>query len=219
MAYGDGFAAVVGQKYGKRELFSFAKGKTLLGSARVALVGFIVTFLSLMILGPEQKMGTTSIVSILWISLLTGILSTIMEAAGEGGCDNLTLPIGSGIFATLLFQYGSPYFYFYLAVSALILYIAYRFESITMDGVVAAILTAATLYAFGGIWIGISLLVFFILGSVVSKWKNQKKLKAEFLQGKEGVRNWKQVLCNSLPACIILWLGAFEGTGFTEVLP
>ncbi len=71
---------------------------------------------------------------------------------------------------------------------------------------VAAILTALTLYALGGVWLGISLLVFFIVGSAVSRLKNERKLRAEQIQEEGGARNWKQVLCNSLPACILYGL-------------
>lgn len=48
-------------------------------------------------------------------------------------------------------------------------------SSITLDGIVAAILTAVTLYSFGGLWIGISLLVFFVLGSVINRFNNSQK--------------------------------------------
>jgi uncharacterized protein (TIGR00297 family) len=59
------------------------------------------------------------------------------------------------------------------------------------------------------VWIAISLLVFFVLGSAVSKIKNDRKRRAESLQEDEGARNWKQVLCNSLPACALLWIARF----------
>ncbi len=50
-------------------------------------------------------------------------------------------------------------------------------------------------------------MVFFILGSAVSKITNDKKRKVESLHDHTGPRNWVQVLSNSLPACILAWLG------------
>lgn len=93
-----------------------------------------------------------------------------------------------------------------MLVVSLILISAYRLKSITLDGSFAAFLTAISLYTLGGLWISISLLVFFILGSILSKLKNKEKIKAESLQEDSGARNWKQVLANSLPACVLVWV-------------
>lgn len=143
---------------------------------------------------------------VIYIGLLTAFVSVFIELTGKKGCDNLTLPLGSGLFATLFLQFGSLGLFIYMIISTMILATAYKVKSITPDGIVAAFLTAITLYALGGPWIGISLLVFFILGSGVSKLKNQEKIQSELLQEDSGPRNWKQVLSNSLPACILVWL-------------
>ncbi len=206
MAYGDGLAAVIGQKWGKRKPFSFAPDKTLAGSMTVAVTAFVITIASILYFGPAQNLANATIAMALFIAGLTAVLAAFIELTGKKGCDNLTLPIGSGLFATLALYYGTTGFFVYLFVSVAILAIAYRMKAISPDGIVAAVLTAVTLYALGGIWIGISLLAFFILGSAVSKIKNQRKRDAESLQEAGGPRNWKQVLCNSLPACVLLWL-------------
>ena len=52
-------------------------------------------------------------------------------------------------------------------------------------------------------------MAFFVLGSAVSRLKNLYKKQAETLQDTSGPRNWKQVLCNSLPACVLLWIWVF----------
>lgn len=207
MAYGDGLAAVVGQKWGKRGRFSFAPRKTLAGSMMVGLSAFIITFGVIFVF---QGRGTLRIVStpfVFLIALLTALLSVFIELTGEKGCDNLTLPFGAGLFATLTLQFANLGFFIYLITTLFILIAAYKFAALTPDGIVAAILTAITLYTLNGPWLGISLLVFFVLGSVVSKISNQKKQKAKSLQGDAGARNWLQVLCNSLPACLLAWIG------------
>lgn len=50
------------------------------------------------------------------------------------------------------------------------------------------------------------MLLFFVLGSLVSKLKNDRKLRAEKLQEATQARNWIQVICNSLPATVLVWL-------------
>jgi uncharacterized protein (TIGR00297 family) len=206
MAYGDGLAAVIGKKWGRRRPFGFAPEKTVAGALTVAVTAFIVTAVSIYVLGEAQNAADTGIWAVLIIALSTAVIAVFSELIGKRGCDNLTLPIGSGLFATLCLQFGSLALAVYLLISAAILLSAYRLHAITPDGMVAAILTALTLYALGGVWLGISLLVFFILGSAVSRLKNERKLRAEQIQEEGGARNWKQVLCNSLPACILIWL-------------
>lgn len=80
----------------------------------------------------------------------------------------------------------------------------------TPGSVAAAILTAITLYLLGGIWIALSLYTFYFLGSGVSKIKNKRKLEADRFQESGGARTWKQVVCNSLPACIPVFCKYFS---------
>nr|WP_300006237.1 DUF92 domain-containing protein [Tissierella sp.] len=205
MAYGDGLAAVVGQKWGRIKAFSFAPDKTLEGSMMVLLVSFIVTSVCLYVFQGSGTLREVSLPAIIFIAFLTSIVSTFIELIGEGGCDNLSLPIGSSLFATLALQFGSIGLVIYMLVASIILLAAFKLRSITPDGMLAAFFTALTLYSLGGVWIAVSLLVFFVLGSLISKIKNDYKIKAESLQDDSGARNWKQVLANSLPACIIVW--------------
>lgn len=206
MAYGDGLAAVVGQKWGKKKPFSFAPEKTIAGSMMVAITSFIVTVGFIHIFGRMGKVEVVSIPMLIFIGILTSIVSVFIELTGKKGSDNLTLPIGSGLFATLTVQFASTGLFIYLTIATIILIVAYKLHSITADGIVAAFLTALTLYTLGGPWVATSLLVFFILGSLVSKFKNKNKIQAESLQGDSGARNWKQVLANSLPASILVWI-------------
>lgn len=206
MAYGDGLAAVAGKKWGKRKPFSFAPDKSLVGSLTVFLAAFLVTSVSLYVFRDDAQAAGISIPLILFVAILTAVVSAFIELVGHKGCDNLTLPIGSALFATLSLHSASPGYFIYLFISITILLAAFRLKSITTDGMVAALLTAVTLYSLGGVWIASSLLVFFILGSIVSKIGNDVKRKAENLQEDTGARNWKQVLANSLPASVLMWL-------------
>lgn len=113
------------------------------------------------------------------------------------------------MFASLAFYYGNLSFYLYMFASVGILWYGLQRRWLTADGVVAAILTAATLHALGGLWIALSLHAFYLLGSYVSKIRNERKREAERCQEGSGARNWMQVVCNSLPACILVWCRYF----------
>lgn len=209
MAYGDGLAAIIGEKWGKKKPFAFAPNKTLLGSWVVASVGFLVSLTTMVYFNLKQ--GTPhSVFGLIFIALCNAVMATFLELVGKRGSDNLTLPLGTGIFTTLCFYYGSVGLVIYLVAAFFILIVAYRLHSITEDGVVAAMLTALILYTLGGPWVALCLLLFFILGSGISKISNPVKEKAEAIQESPSRRNWKQVLCNSLPACVILWYSLFS---------
>lgn len=206
MAYGDGLAAVIGQKYGHLKPFPFAPKKSLAGTLTVAVVSFIVTFSVLFFMQDNGLTAEPGLLLILFVALATAIVSAAIELLGEKGCDNISLPIGSALFAELAIRYAGIGFFLYIGISILILLVAYRKRSITGAGMVAALLTAMTLFSFGGLWIGSSLLVFFVLGSAVSKIKSEPKKRAESLQEGTEARSWQQVLANSLPAAVLLWL-------------
>ena len=122
----------------------------------------------------------------------------------------MTLPLGSALFATLTFYYGDIFFFIYFIFSVIVLLASLKLGFLTADGVTAAILTAITLYLLGGIWIALSLYTFYFLGSGVSKIKNNRKLEADKFQEPGGARTWKQVVCNSLPACILVFCKCFS---------
>lgn len=208
MTYGDGLAAVMGQAFGKTKPFSFAPHKTLVGSVTLAICAFIITLAVLM---TDQSPPLIGWPEAILLALMTALFSAFIELMGSKGLDNLVLPIGSGLFASLAYYYGTVGYYLYLIFATGILILAYRKKAITADGIGVAILTAASLYALGGFWLAISLVVFFILGSVLSKIKNDRKAKAEDLQEPGSARNWKQVVCNSLPATLAVWLGLVLG--------
>ncbi len=208
MAYADGLAALVGKTWGKSKPFAFAPEKTLLGTLVVMGVSFVIA-LGVMQCFNRAEGRYDTVWPMLLIASCNALLAALIELTGKKGTDNLSLPIGTGSFVMLCFYHGSLGLWIYLLLSAGILLGAYRLKAISEDGIVAAILTAVTLYTLGGQWIGASLLIFFLLGSAVSKVKNEHKRSAEQLQESGSRRNWKQVLCNSLPASVLLWLGLF----------
>ncbi len=87
MGYGDGLAALLGAKWGKKRLpVSFAK-KTYLGTFVMAGVSCIITFIGLCAYSP------LSMSSILGISLLIGLASAAAEALTPLALDNITVPL------------------------------------------------------------------------------------------------------------------------------
>jgi phytol kinase len=97
MAWGDGLAALVGQRFGRHPYWLWGMQKSWEGSGTMALVSFIVILIIL--LSVEGNSG-----QVWFIAGLTAAIATGLEAFSKFGLDNLTVPIGSAIACFLLVQ-------------------------------------------------------------------------------------------------------------------
>ncbi|MGF1590782.1 MAG: diacylglycerol/polyprenol kinase family protein [Pleurocapsa sp.] len=89
MAWGDGMAAIIGQRFGQHQYQVGQITKSWEGSLAMAVAAFIVTGATLWLVeGNSWQMWT--------ISILVALVSTIAEAFSKLGVDNLTVPLASG---------------------------------------------------------------------------------------------------------------------------
>lgn len=95
MGYGDGLAALLGKRYGKRRIVG---GKTLLGTA----VMFMATLLVVACFSIGYRIDSLWSAS-WWIGLVViAAAASLMEAYTPFGLDNLTVPLGTASLAFLL---------------------------------------------------------------------------------------------------------------------
>lgn len=97
MSWGDGMAAIIGQRFGKHQYQVLGIHKSWEGSLAMFVVAYSITQTVLMfIIGNSWQ---------IWlISLLVAAISTVLEAFSKLGIDNLTVPIASAITVSLLLQ-------------------------------------------------------------------------------------------------------------------
>jgi len=97
MAWGDGLAAVIGQKWGQHKYQVFGNSKSWEGSLTMLFVSFIVSSAILLAtLGNNQ---------ITWsISIAVAVVATGLETFSKYGIDNLTVPLISASLAFFLNQ-------------------------------------------------------------------------------------------------------------------
>lgn len=126
MAYGDGLAAITGLKWGKWHPFAFAPAKTFVGSATVALVGFLVTLAALLFYD-NRPLDLAALAPALIAALINGLWGCFIELKATKGFDNLSLPIGTGLFAGLSLYFYSWWFWLGSA-GALIIFIGLSFK-------------------------------------------------------------------------------------------
>jgi phytol kinase len=92
MAWGDGLAALVGQRWGKHPYLIFGAKKSWEGSGTMALIGFGITSGLL-----TFHFGFSG--AILPIAAIVAIVGTGLETFSRWGIDNLTVPVGSSLLA------------------------------------------------------------------------------------------------------------------------
>ena len=89
LVYGDGFAALIGQKFGKVKYTVFGGTKSLEGSLTMFVITSVMSvFVWMVFTSIGYSMPEFNIVYIIAISAV----ATICEALSYGGIDNLTVP-------------------------------------------------------------------------------------------------------------------------------
>lgn len=97
MTWGDGLAALIGQRFGTHKYKVFGTEKSWEGSLAMMLVSYLVS--SLILVGTQGNSWQTWVVS-----LLVAVIATALEAVSFLGIDNLTVPLGSAAIAFFLSQ-------------------------------------------------------------------------------------------------------------------
>ena len=109
LAGGDGFADIIGRKYGKHKKFGiFGAEKTIAGSIAMFLGSFIFSFGLIAIF--SIGIPAFNLVQLLIPILIICFLVTIIEALSPPNYDNLTIPIGV-IIMIIIFSIWIPSFW------------------------------------------------------------------------------------------------------------
>ena len=97
MSYGDGFASIIGIKYGKKKYNILGDEKSYVGSFAM----FVFTFITIIvaILFYEKSIIANSILILLFIALIAAII----EGLTPKGFDNLTVPFVAAFLYWILF--------------------------------------------------------------------------------------------------------------------
>jgi dolichol kinase len=86
MSYGDGFASIIGQKYGKKKYKIFDDVKSYIGSIAM----FVFTFITIIVALIYYQISITSY--IILITAFIALVAALIEGLTPKGFDNLTVP-------------------------------------------------------------------------------------------------------------------------------
>jgi phytol kinase len=92
MTWGDGLAAIVGQRFGRHRYKIGGMQKSLEGSSAMILASYSVTLIILLSVQAPITVAAA-------VAFLVAIAATGLEAFSRWGVDNLTVPVGSALVA------------------------------------------------------------------------------------------------------------------------
>jgi phytol kinase len=95
MTWGDGLAALVGQRWGRHPYKLWDMQKSWEGSLTMTVISYLIS--SSILLGVQGPIWQTWVVA-----LVVAIAATVLEAFSKFGIDNLTVPIGAAVLGLLL---------------------------------------------------------------------------------------------------------------------
>ena len=100
MSYGDGFASVIGLRFGKKKYNIFGDTKSYIGSFAMFIFTFIVAIVALF----DYQISITVVVILVLLSI--GFIAAIVEGVTPKGLDNLTAPFAAVFVYWLVFISG-----------------------------------------------------------------------------------------------------------------
>lgn len=98
-------------------------------------------------------------------------------------------------------------------ISAIVAWIAYRRNSLTMTGLMSATLVGGLLYWWGGLITWVALISFFVTSSILTKVKHSAKKSVDAIIVRGGRRDHVQVMANGLVPLVFSFLYYFYGQG------
>lgn len=233
MCFGDGFAAVLGKRFGGRPMPLCGGRKSVVGSATMFLVSLVSCLVVLLAPWPEgaaggsalglarvvhaEAAGVSPLVAVMGIALLLAAVASAVELFSVDGLDNLFVPLGVSALYVVLFLPVAWYTPLAagLLLSGLVAIISLRMRLLTVPGALGAVAVGATAFAIGGwpLWL---LLMWFFGSSNLAAKVMARRARAAGAQGPQSrkrgePRRLRQVLANSVPflACALAY--AFVG--------
>jgi len=97
MALGDAAAAIYGKAFGRHKYSLMGAKKSFEGSAAMLVVSALSAFVTLLLFGVAASTAAG-------VAVLAAALGTVLEAAGQWGLDNLTVPVACASLAFLLLR-------------------------------------------------------------------------------------------------------------------
>ena len=207
MALGDGAAGIVGESIPTPRIYRVtADPKSLQGSAAM-FAGSLIALLAMALLYGDMALFNGPLFLPLLALPSVALFATAWEAASSRGLDNLSVPIMTALALHIsLVGHGDALALQFVIGSALGLFVgitAYALRMLKASGAVATYLLATVLYSIGGWQWTLPIFSFFLLSSLLSKWRKARKARFDSVFDKGGTRDAGQVAANGALAGLL----------------
>jgi uncharacterized protein (TIGR00297 family) len=220
MAIGDAAAGMTGERIRKPVRFSLTSDtKSLQGSIAMA-VGSLAALFATAFTYADGGLAFGSVMETHPSTAIAGffavsLFATAWEAVSSRGLDNLTVPLMSAAALHICFAAGGGDDALRFAIGAglglLVAVGAYAARMLQLSGAVATFLLATLIFGIGGWQWTLPIFTFFLLSSLLSKWRRRQKVAFETLFEKGGIRDAGQVAANGVVVGILALLWHFTG--------
>jgi uncharacterized protein (TIGR00297 family) len=210
MAWSDAIAGIMGQTFARKKYKILSDEKSFVGNIAFFVTTIcIFTFLEYFFHHKNILPSNWFNINIAERYLLYGIIAimlTVLESMSSLGSDNFFVPLGGALLLHLFFIALVPVSLFSIGIAFLVsiafAYFAYNKKSLSMDGAIAAFFMAFCIAAIGGFKWTIPIFVFFVAGTLLSKWNRHYKIKTDEKSKKP--RDYIQVFANGGVALILI---------------
>lgn len=210
LAIADVCAALVGENVKTPRLLSLpGDRKSLQGALAMFVSSAILVFLGMKFLGPQHGFNATTS-TFIPIACALGLFAAAAEALSWRGSDNLSVPILGAALTAFFVHASAPATQRFLlgeALAATIAALSYRARFLDASGAIATFMLGTIIFGLGGWQFSLPILAFFVLSSLLSKFRARRKNEALEKFQKGSRRDFAQVLANGGVAgvLVVLW--------------
>ncbi len=206
MAFGDGVATLTGVHLGKKKL-PWNREKSWVGFFSSLIFGYISMVFLIWWIG--SRYGSMNNYHLFIAPAIVAVFASFIETMKIGIDDNLTIPLFSGIFLYYLYliepqlvESNLPTILsrapFALLFSLIFAIPAYLIKGVNISGFLSGIFIGTGIWIFSAYKGFLSLLLFFVLGTLSTKIGYSKKKILGIEERDEGARSYKNVLGKGL---------------------
>jgi uncharacterized protein (TIGR00297 family) len=214
LVWGDGMSAVIGTKFGETSRYTiFGSTKSLLGSWTAAFATLVMVSICCLIFHQTLEVA-------IYIGLLTGFITAIVEAITPKGFDNIAIPAANALVMFSLYTFVldknlenlnadlSLYSIIGAFVIGLVLAIlGITLKALTWDGAIAGFYFGFIILGLGSWTWGTMYVSFFIIGSLFTFiGKNKKKDAIEEFEKGDTARDSIQAMVNSIVPAVLAFV-------------
>ena len=196
LAFGDGFATIVGKSLGGRRL-PWNGDKTWSGFLGFIVFGFIGAYLVSWYLSDEPTWWPR------WaIVLITVVAGGIAESLPLHVDDNITVPVASAIAAFTVVTAWDPQFHVdsiamgWVTLNAMLAIAGYLLRTVDLSGMIGGFLLGAIIIVCASPKLYVVMLAFFVIGTLATKIGYGAKASAGLAQEKGGRRGFGHAFAN-----------------------